>query len=168
MPTSSLFFNPTQTAAGLNAVNCAGGTGVLVAVGVLMGVLVGGTGVLVAVGVLMGVLVDVLVGGTDVLVGVSVGVLFGVAICVSVGVGVDAAGSHRVCGSVLVMVVLYFPPLFKNGILLLPSKFHPPQIIMSFPVHTAVCAFLQYGAPFSVVEVHESFAGLYLPPVFSR
>jgi hypothetical protein len=65
----------------------------------LVGVLVG-----VVVGVLVGVLVDVPV-GVDVLLGVGVGV--------TVEVGVDAVGSHRVCGSMLLMLVFYIPLVDK-------------------------------------------------------
>ncbi len=41
----------------------------------------------------------------------------------------------------------------------------PPQIIISLPVHTAVCCSRAEGASAVVVAVQLSLVGLYLPPV---
>lgn len=110
----------------------------------------GGTGVSVGVKVPIGdtgVLVCVPVGGTGVsvgvLVGVSVGVFGDVGADVTVDVGVGAVGSHKVGASALDILVLYIPPVLKNGLPKGASKFHPPQISKLVPVHTAVCALRQ-------------------------
>jgi hypothetical protein len=42
----------------------------------------------------------------------------------------------------------------------------PPQMIISLPVHTAVCCSRVSGAFAVVVGVQPSLAGLYRPPVF--
>jgi hypothetical protein len=42
----------------------------------------------------------------------------------------------------------------------------PPQIIISLPVHTAVCCSRAEGALPVLVAVQLSVLGLYLPPVF--
>lgn len=54
----------------------------------------------------------------------------------------------------------YFPPVFKS-----PVAPRPPQIIISFPVHTAVWLYRAMGAFVVLVAVQVSVAGLYLPPV---
>ena len=41
-------------------------------------------------------------------------------------------------------------------------------MIISLPVHTAVCKTRSEGAPVVVVAVQLSLLGLYLPPVFRR
>jgi hypothetical protein len=56
---------------------------------------------------------------------------------------------------------LYLPPVFQY----LPMKSTPPQIIISLPVHTAVCPFRVEGALVVLVAVQLSVIGLYLPPV---
>ena len=57
---------------------------------------------------------------------------------------------------------LYLPPLVKK----LPLPFHPPQMIISFPVQTALCALRADGALLVLVAVQTFVTGLYLPPVF--
>jgi hypothetical protein len=55
---------------------------------------------------------------------------------------------------------LYFPPVFKRGLIPLP----PPHTIISLPVQTTVCP--SRGSAFVVlVAVQLSVLGLYLPPV---
>ena len=56
---------------------------------------------------------------------------------------------------------LYLPPVFKK----MPPS-HPPQTIISLPVHTAVCWYRAEGALIKLVAVQLSLMGLYLPPVF--
>jgi hypothetical protein len=55
----------------------------------------------------------------------------------------------------------YLPPVLKP----LPLLSAPPQMIISLPVHTAVCANRAAGALVVLVAVQLSVAGLYLPPV---
>jgi hypothetical protein len=55
----------------------------------------------------------------------------------------------------------YLPPLLKR----LLSPFHPPQIIISLPVQTAVWPVLVVGALAVVVGVQVFVLGLYFPPV---
>jgi hypothetical protein len=43
-----------------------------------------------------------------------------------------------------------------------------PQMIISVPVHTAVCPIRASGALVMLVAVHVSVVGLYLPPVLNR
>src|SRR4030095_14647783 len=57
---------------------------------------------------------------------------------------------------------LYLPPVFK---LQEPSHPSPPQMIISFPVQTAVCPTRPAGALVVLVAVQLSVLGLYLPPV---
>src|SRR5919108_399763 len=80
---------------------------------------------------------------------------------------------YRPEGGLLVLVSvqlfvtgLYLPPLLKRlkGLL---SPFHPPQMIISLPVHTAVWLFRPAGALVVLVAVQLSVTGLYLPPVLS-
>jgi hypothetical protein len=58
----------------------------------------------------------------------------------------------------------YLPPVFKIS-LLMPVKYHPPQTIMTWPSHTAVCSSRPWGALMVLVAVQVSVPGLYLPPV---
>jgi len=122
--------------------------GVGVTLGVLLDVAVG---VGVAVGVPLGVAVAITV---DVGVGVEVGVLVevGVAVGLDVAVGVGV-GVGPDCAQ-------YLPPVTKS----LPLK--PPQTIISFPLHTAVCEPLACGALLVLVAAQLSELGSYLPPVF--
>ena len=60
----------------------------------------------------------------------------------------------------LFVLGLYLAPVFT---LLLP--FHPPQMIISLPVHTVVWLYRAEGALVLLVGVHVSVFGLYLPPV---
>jgi hypothetical protein len=55
---------------------------------------------------------------------------------------------------------LYLPP-----VLVQPRPSHPPQTIISLPVHTAVYP-RRGNALMVLVAVQLSVAGLYLPPVF--
>jgi hypothetical protein len=57
---------------------------------------------------------------------------------------------------------LYRPPVLKNKVL----SSHPPQTIISLPVHTAVCSYRASGALVVLVAVQLSVPGLYRPPVF--
>lgn len=61
-------------------------------------------------------------------------------------------------GAQLSVSGLYLPPVFR--------EMAAPQIIISVPVHTAVCSDLASGAFVRVVAVQLFVAGLYLPPVF--
>ena len=45
---------------------------------------------------------------------------------------------------------------------------YPPQIIISLPVHTAVCQYRAVGALVVLVAVQLSVLGLYLPPVLKE
>ena len=58
----------------------------------------------------------------------------------------------------VVMPGLYLPPVVSLV---------PPQMIISVPVHTAVCSIRASGALVMVVAVHVSVVGLYLPPVLN-
>jgi hypothetical protein len=58
---------------------------------------------------------------------------------------------------------LYRPPLFNLQLLQHPS---PPQMIISLPVHTAVCDSRASGALTVLVGVHVSLVGLYRAPLF--
>jgi hypothetical protein len=60
---------------------------------------------------------------------------------------------------------LYLAPVLKTGHSLGIPKM-PPQIIISLPVHTAVCCSRAEGALPVLVAVQLSVLGLYLPPVF--
>src|SRR5947209_4401948 len=76
-----------------------------------------------------------------------------IAVCASL-----AIGELVVLVAVQVSVTgLYLPPVFKS----LP--FRPPQIIISRPVHTALCDIRAVGP--LLVATQESVVGLYLPPV---
>src|SRR5207302_10237929 len=44
---------------------------------------------------------------------------------------------------------------------------HPPQLIISAPVHSAASESRPVGALFVLLAVQRSVLGLYLPPVFS-
>jgi hypothetical protein len=104
-----------------------------------------GDGLAVAVGV--GVAETVPVGvGIGVVVVVAVGVAVAVAVGVAVGVGEPDCAQ-------------YLPPLLN----LPPTP--PPQIIISLPVHTAVCKVRAPGASTVLVAVQLSLSGSYLPPV---
>jgi hypothetical protein len=81
--------------------------------------------------------------------GVEVGVDVAVAVAVGVGVGVGAPDCAQ-----------YLPPVLKTFAL-----FSPPQMIISLPVHTAVCKDLTAGASAVPVAIQLSVPGLYLPPV---
>ena len=59
----------------------------------------------------------------------------------------------------LFVLGLYLPPVFKL------ERHHPPQTIISLPVHTAVCDCRAAGALVVLVAVQLSVLGLYLPPV---
>ena len=69
-------------------------------------------------------------------VGVGVGVTVGVAVAVAVGVGVDVGVGLGVADC-----TQYLPPV-RKGIMLLVlvsgGALHPPQMIISLPVQTAV------------------------------
>jgi hypothetical protein len=56
---------------------------------------------------------------------------------------------------------LYLPPVFKE------AGCCPPQITISLPLHTAVCAVRGPGALTVLVAVQLSVLGLYLPPVLN-
>ena len=56
---------------------------------------------------------------------------------------------------------LYLPPVFKKT-----WSSHPPQMIISLPVQTAMCYVSTRGALVVLVAVQLSVPGLYLPPVF--
>ena len=75
---------------------------------------------------------------------------------------------YRADGAPVVLVAvqlsvpgLYLPPLFSGE----PS--YPPQIIILFPVQTALCAVLAEGALAVLVAVQVFVLGLYFPPVFT-
>jgi hypothetical protein len=57
---------------------------------------------------------------------------------------------------------LYRPPLFNLQLLQQPI---PPQMIISLPVHTAVCDSRASGALTVLVGVQLSAVGLYRPPL---
>ena len=63
----------------------------------------------------------------------------------------------RLVGVQLSVLGSYLPPVFKKD---------PPQMIMSLPVHTALCPVRPVGALVVVVAVQLSVLGLYRPPVF--
>jgi hypothetical protein len=86
-----------------------------------------------------------------------------------------AVCTTRPAGALLVLVAvqlsvigLYLPPVFKRSILVHQPPLHPPQTIISLPVHTAVCRTRPPGALLVVVAVQLSLLGLYLPPVFNK
>jgi hypothetical protein len=56
---------------------------------------------------------------------------------------------------------LYLAPVLRAVLLSLP-----PQMIISLPVHTAVCQPRAVGVLVVLVAVQLSMLGLYLPPVF--
>jgi hypothetical protein len=104
-----------------------------------------GDGLAVAVGVAETVPVGV---GVGVVVVVAVGVAVAVAVGVAVGVGEPDCAQ-------------YLPPVLN----LIGSPGVPPQIIISLPVHTAVCSDRAEGASVVVVAVQLSLSGVYRPPV---
>src|SRR5438874_9375067 len=53
-----------------------------------------------------------------------------------------------------VLLGLYLPPVSRIFVHGIPE--HPPQTIISLPVHTAVCIYRAVGALVSVVGVQES------------
>ena len=55
---------------------------------------------------------------------------------------------------------LYLPPLLK-----IVGGFHPPQTIISLPVHTAECWNRPLGTLVMLVAFQLSVPGLYFPPV---
>ena len=115
-----------------------------------MGAILGvGDGLAVAVGV--GETVPVAV-GVDVGVDVPVGVAVTVEVGVTVGVGVGEPDGAQ-----------YLPPVLS----LIGSPGVPPQIIISLPVHAAVCHDRAEGASVIVVGVQLSLSGVYRPPVLS-
>jgi hypothetical protein len=59
----------------------------------------------------------------------------------------------------VLLLGLYRPPVFVLPVL------YPPQMIISLPVHTAVCDRRGDGALVVLVAVQLFVAGLYLPPV---
>src|SRR5947208_1880926 len=73
---------------------------------------------------------------------------------VGVGDGVGVGGGY--CPQ-------YLPPVLNK--LEAPV---PPQIIISLPVHTAVCAARASGALVVFVAIQLSVSELYLPPVFKK
>src|SRR5262245_2811401 len=77
-----------------------------------------------------------------------------VTIIVGVGEGVGVGDGY--CPQ-------YLPPVFNK--LEVPV---PPQIIISLPVHTAVCPARASGASVVFVAVQRSVSELYLPPVFKK
>jgi hypothetical protein len=125
-----------------------------------------------------GLAVDVGVGdtvavavGVDVGVGETVAVVVAVAVGVDVGVGVEEAVLVAVDVGLGVGVTVgvgvgapdcaqYLPPVLN-----LPRTPPPPQIIISLPVHTAVCKVRASGALIVLVAVQLSLPGSYLPPV---
>jgi hypothetical protein len=58
---------------------------------------------------------------------------------------------------------LYLPPVFET--MRQSLSLHPPQTIISLPVHTAVCRMRPVDALVMLVAVQPSVVGLYLPPV---
>ena len=60
------------------------------------------------------------------------------------------------------VIGLYLPPVLKY----VPAPSVPPQMIISLPVHTAVCPYRAVGALVVLVAVQVFVRGLYLPPVF--
>jgi hypothetical protein len=62
----------------------------------------------------------------------------------------------------LSMLGLYLPPVFKSE----PLALTPPHMIISLPVHTAVCNHRPSGALVVPISVQLFVLGLYLPPVF--
>jgi hypothetical protein len=73
---------------------------------------------------------------------------------------VDVACHESVEGS-------YIPPELPRAVGVQASLLnrHPPQTIISVPVHTAVCSSRADGAPVSVVAAQVSEAGSYRPPL---
>src|SRR4029453_19545885 len=62
----------------------------------------------------------------------------------------------------------YLPPVFKEvSQKWIPVLVHPPQTIISLPLHTTVYAFRAEGALVTLVAVQLPVLGLYLPPVFT-
>jgi hypothetical protein len=131
-----------------------------------------GLGVGANLGVGVGLAVDVGVGETvavAVAVGVDVGVGEAVLVAVAVAVGVDVGVEEAVLVAVDVGLGVgvgvpdcaqYLPPVLN-----LPRTPPPPQIIISLPVHTAVCKVRASGALIVLVAVQLSLPGSYLPPV---
>jgi hypothetical protein len=117
------------------------GAGVGRGLGVGVHLPVHGVGVGVGFGVAVGVAVVVAVG-----VGVGVGVAVDVGVAVGVGVGVGAPNCAQ-----------YLPPVLKGP--------NPPQMIISLPVHTAVCSSRISGTLVTLVAIQLSMPGSYLPPV---
>jgi hypothetical protein len=93
--------------------------------------------------------------GVSVAVGLAVAVAVGVEVAVAVGVGV---------GDGDVKTAQYLAPVFKS----LPGLLSPPQMIISVPVHTAVCDSRPTGAVAVLVGLQVSKVGLYLPPVLKE
>src|SRR5215467_12552582 len=56
---------------------------------------------------------------------------------------------------------LYLPPVLKEPL----TPLNPPQMIISVPVHTAVCSILASGALVVLVAVQLSVLGSYFPPL---
>jgi hypothetical protein len=72
-------------------------------------------------------------------------------------------------GALVVLVIIqllvagwYLPPVLKRALGLLP-----PQMIISVPVHTAVCLKRPAGALVVLKAVQLFVLGLYLPPVLT-
>jgi hypothetical protein len=93
--------------------------------------------------------------GVSVAVGLGVAVAVGVEVAVAVAVGVGDAD---------VKTAQYLAPVFKS----LPGLLSPPQMIISVPVHTAVCDPRPMGAVVMLVGRQVSVVGLYLPPVLKE
>ena len=87
----------------------------------------------------------------------GVGATLGVGVTLGVVVAVGVAVGETNCAQ-------YLPPVFRS----LPGLLSPPQMIISLPVHTAVCRSRASGAWVVLVAVHVSVLGLYLPPVLKR
>jgi len=66
-------------------------------------------------------------------------------------------------GTQLSVVGLYFPPVLKS----LKTSV-PPQMIISLPVHTALCLPRASGVLFVLVAIQLFVSGLYLPPVSTK
>jgi hypothetical protein len=62
----------------------------------------------------------------------------------------------------LSVIGLYLPPVLKY------SAPYPPQMIISVPVHTAVCNALTVGALVVLIAVQLSVPGLYMPPISKK
>jgi hypothetical protein len=69
---------------------------------------------------------------------------------------------------VLVAVQLSMPGLYLPPVLKTLTPFHPPQMIISPSVHTAVCWNRAVGALVVLVAVQVSVPELYLPPVLKK